>query len=438
MQMLRICRLISRPYGLRGRFVVSLLLSGILCGAVFWGLYFAKGYFLKAYFQDPAAEEMLTDRGVENLQDFVVDKEMSSGDLSELKQWEEKQPLILLELYDGEKLVYSSSYQVDEGTEISRPEEKDALHLIDFSDKALYAVLYMDFSYKYYALGNAVALALSLGLFILLFIRSTRDLVRYVCRLGQEVQILEGGDLEYPVTVEGNDELADLARSMNRMRESFRNQLIQEQSLRQLNQKLVTEMSHDIRTPLTSLILYTEILKSHRFREEVQMEEVIDTIEAKAHAIKQVSDHLFEYALGNRRSDPCEIKEFRDAIESVVNSVIQELGLAGFLVESGIRWDPGRVNIDLKLTGRLAENIVSNIIRYADKNAPVFVETVYTGGYSGISFLNVIGEMSGDIDSRGIGLESVNTMMEQMGGRCCAERTEDVFSVTLLFQNNNS
>ncbi len=45
--------------------------------------------------------------------------------------------------------------------------------------------------------------------------------IRYICRLNEEVQILEGGNLEYQVSVEGNDEITDLAKSMNRMKESF-------------------------------------------------------------------------------------------------------------------------------------------------------------------------------------------------------------------------
>ena len=56
-------------------------------------------------------------------------------------------------------------------------------------------------------------------------------------------------------------------------------------------------MSHDLRTPVTSMMLYTEILKKGRYKNEQQLLECLDKIDRKAHRMKQLTDHLFEYAL---------------------------------------------------------------------------------------------------------------------------------------------
>ena len=111
------------------------------------------------------------------------------------------------------------------------------------------------------------------------------------------MQILEGGNLEYEVSVEGNDELTDLANSMNRMRLSFQQQMENEQQLYLANRKLITEMSHDLRTPLTGIMLYLEILRSHRYTTEEELQDYLEKIAAKAHHMKVISDHLFEYSL---------------------------------------------------------------------------------------------------------------------------------------------
>ena len=90
--------------------------------------------------------------------------------------------------------------------------------------------------------------------------------MKYIRKLSKEIEILEGGNLEYKITVNGKDELAALAGGLECMRESFRNQSIQEAEIVRENQKIVTQMSHDLRTPLTSIMLYTELTEKRNIQ----------------------------------------------------------------------------------------------------------------------------------------------------------------------------
>ena len=81
------------------------------------------------------------------------------------------------------------------------------------------------------------------------------------------------------------------------MRLSFISLIQQEAEMVRKNQRIVTEMSHDLRTPVTSIMLYTEILKKGKYKSEVQFKEYLDKIDLKAHRMKQLTDHLFEYSL---------------------------------------------------------------------------------------------------------------------------------------------
>ena len=76
------------------------------------------------------------------------------------------------------------------------------------------------------------------------------------------------------------------------MRESFKEQIKQEEYLLSANQSMVAEISHDMRTPLTSIILYAEILQSCKYKDEQQMKEYIDRILKKTNHMKNLSDHL--------------------------------------------------------------------------------------------------------------------------------------------------
>lgn len=428
----------NKPYGLKARFAVSIMTAALISAVVFAGLYFAKEQLISSYFENPAVQSRIMEKRVADIQNYVNKNNVSSDNLSSLKKWENKQPLILLELYDEKDLVYSSYYHIDSVieeymTESAGLTERNNIYTIDFSDKKLSAVMYMDISYKYYILGNALALAIALLLFILLYIRSNRELIRYIIRLGEDVQILEGGDLDYEVRVEGNDELTDLAKSMNRMRESFRNQLITEQKLRQTSGKLISEMSHDLRTPLTGLMLCTEILKSGNYKDEAELNEYLEKIDAKARLMKQLSDNIFEYAIENRTDNDNKLMDFEPAISAIITDIGDELEASGFRVEADLNWKPVKIKIREDLRERISGNIISNIVKYADPAAPVIIGTIYEGDYCGISIINAVAENSNDADSHGIGLDSVRSMMNYMGGICSTERTEGAFEVTLMF-----
>ena len=72
--------------------------------------------------------------------------------------------------------------------------------------------------------------------------------------------VLKGGDLNYQITIRGNDELAALAGEMDSMRRAIRSRQEEEELAHLANRGIVTAMSHDLRTPLTALMGYLDIL----------------------------------------------------------------------------------------------------------------------------------------------------------------------------------
>ncbi len=432
---MRLKERVFNPYGLRARFALSLGLSVLICGILFLALYSTSDYFLTNYFAQSDFMRTHIQKQGEALQEYIAGNNLSSRDLAQLKKWEYRQPVILLELYSDEKCIYSSFYDLPDA-EIrydSASENKDHLISIRLADMDVTAVLYSDFTYRYYVLGTAVSAAIALALFIILFVRSNRNLIRYICRLNEEVQILEGGNLEYQMSVEGNDELTDLARSMNRMRESFLQQMETEQTLHRANRRLVTEMSHDLRTPLTGMMLYLEILRSHRYSSDEELQEYLDKLDAKAHHMKQLSDHLFEYSLSETPERKREPEKMQDAFSDPVNSFRTELAAHGFSVLSEIVWAPCFVDVNDEFIRRIFDNIASNAVKYADSSAEIVLCTVDTDQFCGFSVINTCSSSDQPAESSGIGIESIRTMMRQMNGSCTVEQTETAFEITLLF-----
>lgn len=453
-----------KPYGLRARFAKSLILSALLCGLVFFILYHVSDYYLTEHLESPEYTDAHMQQQGANLQAFITENEISSADLTQLKTWENRQPMVLLELYvDGER-IYSSfdagedmprrdlppdgQLRNDERAEPPDEQRQDdgrgdlpgaqrladersvPIHLADIDVQAL---IFSDAPYQYYVISTAACAVIAFILFVVLYLLSTRKLIRYICKLNDDVHILEGGNLEYEVSVEGNDELTDLARSMNSMRTAFRQQLASENALHRANKRLVTEMSHDLRTPLTGMMLYLEILRSHRYQTEEELQDYLEKIDAKAQHMKQLSDHLFAYSL-EKSPERGELQTAEQAFGEALSGVTDELRTGGFRVAASVTWPPCFVQADRESLRRILENIVSNIGKYADPSAEVVLNSIDMEEYCGFSVMNACAAREEEPpESSGVGIESIRSMMRQMSGLCTVEQTEAAFEITLLF-----
>ena len=431
-------RQLFRYRGLQTEFVFSLIVSAFLCGMIFLMLYYSTDFLLTRYFNHSDFEYREIQKQGQNLQEFIDKNEISSKNLSLLEKWEQRQPVILFELYAEGKCIYSSFYDVIDSQNHGLFFESESVESgnqfnVKLSDTAAEAILYSDFTYQYYVLARAVSAIVSIILFVLVFLNHNRKLIRYICRLNDEVQILEGGDLDYQVSVEGNNEITDLAESMNRMRKSFKQQIDTEQQLQQKNNKLITEMSHDLRTPLTSIMLYLEILKTHRYSSERELQDYLNKIYLKTHQMKMISDHLFEYSKEKFNASHTGLLEMKQAFKNELANLEEDLNDQGYRINTELKWEPYYVQINAEYIHRIIGNIFTNILKYAEKNAAIQIYTVFEERYCGFSIMNVCKTANIDSESNEIGIESIQSMMQKMNGLCTVEQTDAAFEISLLF-----
>ena len=423
-----------KPYGLRARFAISLSISAILCIILFLILYSICDYSLTNHYEKSEVSDSLIKNELKSLQNYINDNNISSSELQQLKNWEQKNPVTLLELYADNKCIYSSLYNItDNETYYDGNRYEGHTFSINLQDAKTTAVLYFDFTYRYYMIGTIASFVIAFTVFVFVFLRSNQKLINYICRLNEEVQILEGGNLNYQVSVEGNNEITDLANSVNRMRETFWQQMETEQSLYRANKRLVTQMSHDLRTPLTGIMLYLEILRSHKYTSDKELQNYLEKIYSKANQMKQMSDHLFEYSLietSEKKNNP---QNMQIVFGEIINNFKDELSARGFCVVSDIEWSSCYVNVNGEFLQRIFDNVISNILKYADRSEKVTISTVDTGEFCGFSVTNTCSVFDNQSEGNGIGIESIRTMMQQMGGTCTAKHTESCFEITLLF-----
>ncbi len=259
--------------------------------------------------------------------------------------------------------------------------------------------------------------------------------MKYIVQLSEEIQAMEGGDLDHPITVQGSDELTTLASSLDSMRLTLRQQHEDEAAAAAKVKNLITEMSHDLRTPLTTLLLYTEILRHRKYETTAQAEDYLAKIDTKARQLKQLSDNLFEYALVTRDTvavlDPP--ARFSQIFEEPLTEMVGELQERGFACALELGEEDDTLTVKEQYVRRILDNITSNLLKYADPAQDISVRFVKENGKAGLAFENAVLPGQHRTDSTKVGLTSIETMMEKMHAVCRIKQSGERFCITLLF-----
>lgn len=426
----------ARFSSLTAHFGSLLLLAGALSVLLFCGIYFGVESLMTQYFEDSDFQKQLTEKRVQELQSYVEKNELSARDTAQLTSWVRKQPLILLEVYRSNLLLYSSSAPEEpmDNEEESPAYDWVSYYQVRFSDGEADVVIYANDTYRWFSILLIAALILAFLLFLLIFLSSCQDLVRYICQLNNEIHAMEGGDLDTSITLRGDHELTQLAKSLDDMRIAFKEQRERETSIFRANQSMITEMSHDLRTPLTTLQIYTDILRFKKYEPE-QLGDYLEKIDAKASQIRQLSENIFEYSLVSRARDvvldtPI---SFREVFHDILSEFVKHLRQQGFAFQLELDWPPENIAVYQPYIKRLSDNIASNILKYADPSAPIRIEAFSEDGRTGLSFQNGIRCGGAEQESTHIGLVNMRAMMEKMAGECRVTQNNSIFMIELIF-----
>ena len=427
--------------------LAGLLLAAVaVSGLFFVVINYAGEQMITKIFSDSSHIEKLSEAYIQDLQDYIDETKAASNDSEKLTEWVRKRKIVSIQVYKDEILTYDSNYP-DAAVEDAEAEgayyDWEYYYTAEFADGTADVFLYGFFSYPLYSYAMTAEILLAVILLVAIVILGIRKPVRYIGRLKAECEILGSGDLDYQVTVQGKDELSLLARGLDNMRMALRESNEKEAELTAANRRMITEMSHDLRTPLTSLLIYTEILGKKAAKDPRQAMEYVRKIEKKARQIKRLSDNIFEYALitEETKAELGDPQTLRELFYDPLSEMTAYLGERGYMVE--LRPDTGsgserrQIRVNEEYINRIMDNIVSNIEKYADKSMPVRIETIYTEEYGGLAFRNGISCSTEDRrkteGSTNIGLHNVEKMMKKMNGYFRVKQTENIFEITLIF-----
>ncbi|MFB1051280.1 histidine kinase dimerization/phospho-acceptor domain-containing protein [Paraliobacillus sp. JSM ZJ581] len=276
--------------------------------------------------------------------------------------------------------------------------------------------------------------------------------VGYFNRIVQKTDEIASGKLGSDLEVKGNSALAQLANNINVLKHGVKTSQNEQAKSERLKTELITNVSHDLRTPLTSIITYTELLKSEEVSKEEQRT-YVEVIDRKSKRLKLLIDDLFE--VSKMASGNLEItKEKVDLVQLLQ----QALGEYNEMIDaSSLQFritnveKPIYAYVDGQKMWRVFENLIGNILKYAMDNTRVYIVASTVDGNAVITFKNISkfelndsgeelferfkrADTSRHTEGSGLGLAIAKSIIDLHDGRFDIDTDGDLFKVSIALE----
>lgn len=258
--------------------------------------------------------------------------------------------------------------------------------------------------------------------------------VRKFQTIQEGLKVAKTGDYDFKINIDGEGEFSRLADDINSITSGLKTAVQSEVKSEKLKTELITNVSHDIKTPLTSIISYVDLLKREGLNSP-NASKYLDVLDRKSNRLKILTEDLFEAAKATSGSiEPAFAKVNVNALISQIlgelDEKIHESKLTFKVASSG-----GRVfaRADGRLLSRVMENLLSNIFKYALQESRVYIDISQTEKEVSVSFKNISayelnipvdelmerfkrGDESRSSEGNGLGLAIAKSLMEIQEG----------------------
>lgn len=266
------------------------------------------------------------------------------------------------------------------------------------------------------------------------------------------VEEVKKGNLNHQIPVEGEGELDKFAESINGISESYSIAVANELKNQRLKTDLISNVSHDIKTPLTSMITYVDLLKKEGL-DSPNATNYVTVIDEKTQRLKKLTEDLFEAAKASSGA----INVNLEAIDmtAIANQALGELDDKLAASELNVifnkRTDNTMVMADGALLWRVIENLLVNVSKYALKGSRVYMDIYEEAEDITLEIKNISaqqlnidpdelmerftrGDNSRTTEGSGLGLSIAKDLTRNMGGEFALAIDGDLFKAKVSFK----
>ncbi|PID25365.1 histidine kinase dimerization/phospho-acceptor domain-containing protein [Sporosarcina sp. P7] len=271
----------------------------------------------------------------------------------------------------------------------------------------------------------------------------------YLNRIVAATNDMAAGHLTQAIPVKGTSQLAKHAANLNNLREGVRVSINEQAKSERLKTELITNVSHDLRTPLTSIITYTDLLKDETLTAE-ERAKYIGILDQKSQRLKTLIEDLFE--VSKMASGNVEMVKQRVDLNQLIQQALaehaEEFVEQNLHIRTTLPEETVFAMVDGQKWWRVLDNLFINIWKYSLPGTRVYVNLQQVGSNARIVLKNVAqyelgdttdelferfkrGDTSRQTEGSGLGLAIAQSIVELHGGRMEVEVDGDLFKVTI-------
>ncbi len=266
----------------------------------------------------------------------------------------------------------------------------------------------------------------SVGFFVVLFLFLLGERLSYIHDILKGIAALQEGEEGYVVPVEGGNELTRLAIAVNYLSRSQKEVKEKERILQEDKDQFIRALCHDIRTPLTSILGYSELLTGEQTISSEEQSRCLTLIGSKARQIKEMTDVLLD---GTKRNP----ERFEDICLLMAQLVggFEEMLEEHFQIETTLNCPTVPGVFDVQEMCRIFDNITSNVEKYADPKSPVKLAVVLEQEQLVIRQENGIRPLQEPAPGYRLGIRSIQRIVQNYDGTVDIRKNDTNYCITV-------
>ena len=291
---------------------------------------------------------------------------------------------------------------------------------------------------------------------LLFFVTAAADIallgwwVWYMGQILKGVAVMSKGNLNHQIPTRFMfGKFRGFAESLNSMAEASRQAVEQQLRSERMKTELITNVSHDIKTPLTSIINYVDLLKKPH--SEAEGQQYLEVLDRQSQKLKKLIVDLMDMSKASTGNMKMELAPM-DAVEAVnqaLGEFSDKLNLAGLQPLFRCSHETVMIQADGRLLWRVLSNLLGNTVKYAMPGTRMYVDLMTAQGNAILSIKNISrdelnvdaeellerfvrGDTSRNTEGSGLGLNIAKSLVELQGGQMHLTVDGDLFKVTIV------
>ena len=277
---------------------------------------------------------------------------------------------------------------------------------------------------------------------------SYKDIVSLV-RLSRQIDDIYNGDYS-PTELDRNSPVFSLSQKLNNISDGMQSAVDKKIQSEKMKIDLVTNVSHDLKTPLTSIISYINLLSMENDLSEVARD-YVKILEKKSARLSEIVADVFDIAKATSRTDiNFEMIDATILLEQVLADMTDDIDASGRDIRKSICADSTPIFADGNRLYRVIQNVVSNALKYSLENTRIYIILAVYSGDVVITVKNISsyeikytpdelterftrGDESRTTEGSGLGLSIAKSFTEACNGRFTVDIDGDVFTAKIQF-----